>query len=140
MHDVETKPVEADRPIGTLLKELGEELGTLVRDEIALAKAELAQKAQPVAASAGMFGGTAVLGVGAFGAFTAFLIAVIAIALPVWASALIVTAVYGAVAAMLALLGKKKLKDAGSLSLEQTAQTVKEDIAWAKTRAASATK
>jgi uncharacterized membrane protein YqjE len=131
-------PREADRPIGELLRELGDEISTLVRQEIALAKVEIAEKTKPAVASAGMFGGTALLGLGAFGAFTAFLIAgIAALGLPVWASALIVTVVYGIVAGILAMTGKKKLQEAAPLVPEQTAQTVKEDIEWAKTRAKS---
>ena len=130
-------PREADRPLGELLRELGDDLSSLVRAEIALAKVEILEKTKPAVASAGMFGGTAVLGLGALGAFTAFLIAVIALALPVWAAALIVTVAYGAIAGALAMSGKKKLHDVGSLALEQTAQTVKEDIEWIKTRAKS---
>lgn len=131
-------PREADRPIGELLRELGDEISTLVRQEIALAKAEMSEKAKPVVASAGMFGGTALLALGAFGAATAFLIAgIAALGLPVWAAALIVTVVYGAVAGVLAMMGKKKLQEAAPLIPEQTAQSVKEDIEWAKTRAKS---
>jgi uncharacterized membrane protein YqjE len=130
-------PREADRPIGELLRELGDEISTLMRQEIALAKVEIAEKVKPAAASAGMFGGTAIFALGAFGALTAFLIALIALAVPVWASALIVTIVYGAIAGVLAMTGKKKLQEAAPLVPEQTAQTVKEDIEWAKTRAKS---
>jgi uncharacterized membrane protein YqjE len=130
-------PREADRPIGELLRELGDEISMLVRQEIALAKVEIAEKTKPVVASAGMFGGTALLALGAFGALTTFLIALIALWVPVWASALIVTVVYGIVACVLAQTGKKKLHEAAPLVPEQTAQTVKEDIEWAKTRAKS---
>jgi uncharacterized membrane protein YqjE len=130
-------PREADRPIGELLRELGDEISTLVRQEIALAKVEIAEKTKPAIASAGMFGGTALLSLGAFGALTAFLIALIALWVPVWASALIVTVLYGAIAFVLAQTGKKKLHEAAPLVPEQTAQTVKEDIEWAKTRAKS---
>jgi uncharacterized membrane protein YqjE len=130
-------PREADRPIGELLRELGDEISMLVRQEIALAKVEIAEKTKPVVASAGMFGGTALLALGAFGALTTFLIALIALWVPVWASALIVTVVYGIVAFVLAQTGKKKLHEAAPLVPEQTAQTVKEDIEWAKTRAKS---
>ncbi|HEY0396342.1 MAG TPA: phage holin family protein [Candidatus Elarobacter sp.] len=130
-------PREADRPIGELLRELGDEISTLMRQEIALAKVEISEKVKPAAASAGMFGGTAIFGLGAFGALTAFLIALIALAVPVWAAALIVTVVYGIVAGVLAITGKKKLQEAAPLVPEQTAQTVKEDIEWAKTRAKS---
>jgi hypothetical protein len=57
-----------------------------VRQEIALAKTEITEKTKPVAASAGMFGGAALLGLGAFGALTAFLIALLSLELQVWAN------------------------------------------------------
>ncbi len=131
-------PREADKPFPALLRELGDEIGTLVRQEIALAKVELSEKLKPAEAAAGMFSGTVVLALGAFGALTTFLIAgIAALGLPVWAAALIVTVVYGIVAFVLAQTGKKKMKEAAPLVPEQTAQTVKEDIEWAKTRAKS---
>ena len=103
-------PREADRPVGELLRELGDEISALLRAEIALAKVEIAEKTKPALASAGMFGGTALLGLGAFGALTACLIALIALALPVWAAALIVAVAYGAIAGVLAMTGKKTLQ------------------------------
>jgi uncharacterized membrane protein YqjE len=132
-------PREADRSIGELLRELGDEIAALVRAELELAKVEILEKTKPVAASAGMFGGTALFGLGAFGAATAFVIAgIAALGLQVWAAALIVTVAYAVVALVLAQLGKMRLRAAGRLYPEQTAQTVKEDIEWAKTRARSA--
>jgi len=131
-------PREADKPFPALLRELGDEIGTLVRQEIALAKVELTEKLKPAEAAAGMFSGTLVLALGAFGALTTFLIAgIAALGVQVWLSALIVTIVYGLVAFVLAQTGKKKMKEATPLVPEQTAQTVKEDIEWAKTRAKS---
>ena len=131
-------PREADKAFPALLRELGDELATLVRQEIALAKVELSEKLKPAEAAAGMFSGTVVLGLGAFGALTTFLIAgIAALGLQVWAAALIVTVVYGIVAYVLAQSGKKKLQQAAPLVPEQTAQSVKEDIEWAKTRAKS---
>ncbi|MDB5092151.1 MAG: hypothetical protein JWO85_252 [Candidatus Eremiobacteraeota bacterium] len=130
-------PREADRPIADLMRELGDEVATLVRQEIALAKAEIGEKTKPVAASAGMFGSAALLGLGAFGALTIFLIALLALELQVWAAALIVAVVYGIAAYVLAQSGKKKLHEAAPLAPEQTAQSVKEDIEWVRTRAKS---
>lgn len=130
-------PREADRPIGELLRELGDEISTLVRAEVALAKVEITEKAKPVVATAGMFGGTALLGLGAFGALTTCFIAALSLVLEVWVAALIVAVVYGIAAYVLVEAGKKKLKEAAPLVPAQTAQTVKEDIEWAKTRAKS---
>lgn len=130
-------PREADKSVPELLHELGDELGTLVRQEIALAKAELLEKSKPVAASAGMFGAGAMLGLGAFGAITTAFIAALALALPVWLAAVIVAVVYGIVAGVMAMTGKKTLQTAGPLVPEQTAESVKEDIEWVKIRAKS---
>jgi VIT1/CCC1 family predicted Fe2+/Mn2+ transporter len=119
------------------MRELGDEIAMLIRQELALAKAEMAEKSRPAVASAGMFGAGALLGLVAFGAITAAIIAALALVMPVWLAALIVSVVYGAVAGVMAMTGKKTLQEAGPLVPEQTAQSVKEDIEWAKTRARS---
>jgi uncharacterized membrane protein YqjE len=128
-------PREADRPVGELLRELGDEIATLVRQEISLAQIELTEKAKPAVASASLFGATAMLALGAFGALTACFIAALALVLEVWVAALIVAVVYSIIALALMYAGRKKLREAGSLVPEQTTQTIKEDIEWAKTRA-----
>ena len=126
-----------DRSTGELLKQLSNETTTLVKQEIDLMKAELAEKAKPAGLGAGMFGAAGLFGVGAFLALTAFFIALIDGALPIWAAALIVAAVYAAIAAVLVLTGKQKVKDATPVAPEQTMESVKEDVQWAKTRARS---
>jgi hypothetical protein len=123
-----------DRSIPELLRDLCNETATLVRQEMQLARAELAEKAKPVGASAASFGGTAILGLGAFGAATTFLIAVLALIVPVWAAALIVAVVYGVAAFILVQIGKRKLREAEPTEVPQTTQTIKDDIEWAKTR------
>jgi hypothetical protein len=126
-----------DRSTGELLKQLSNETTTLVKQEIDLMKAELAAKAKPAGIGAGMFGGAGLFGLGAFLALTAFFIALLDGALPIWAAALIVAAAYAAIAAVLALTGKQKVKDAAPVAPEQTMENVKEDVQWAKTRARS---
>jgi uncharacterized membrane protein YqjE len=123
---------------GELLKQFSEDATTLIRKEVELAKAELAEKGRKAGKGAGMFGGAGLFGLGAFGALTAFLILVLAEAMDAWVAALIVTAVYGAIAGVLALQGKQRVEDAGPLQPEQTIETVKEDVQWAKRQAASA--
>jgi Putative Actinobacterial Holin-X, holin superfamily III len=129
-----------DRSIGDLLRDLSNDTATLVRQEMQLARAELAERAKPVGVSAASFGGTALLGFGAFGAATACLIAALALAIPTWAAALIVAAIYGIVAYVLMLNGKKKLAEAQPPLIPQTTQTVKDDISWAKTQVKSGPK
>jgi hypothetical protein len=83
-------PREADESFGELLGRFGSQIAELVRSELALAKAELSDKARPAIASAGMFAAAGVLGIAAFGALTACFIAALSTVLAVWASALIV--------------------------------------------------
>ena len=135
------RPVSAredDQSVGQLLRELSEETSTLVRQEVQLAKAELSEKAKQAGKGAGLLAGAAVMGVALLGAFTAFLIAVIALALSVWLAALVVTMVYAVVVAVLALAGRSALRKATPVKPEQTIDTVKEDVQWAKTQAKSA--
>jgi VIT1/CCC1 family predicted Fe2+/Mn2+ transporter len=129
-----------ERPIGEVAKDLTADLSLLVRQEIELAKAEMAEKGKTAAPGLGMFGGAGVVGLCAAGALTAFLVLVMSLFLPDWAAALIVGAVLAAVAYLLVRQGKERVADAGKPVPEQTIDTVKEDVQWAKTRASSARK
>ncbi len=127
-----------ERPIGELLKQLSEETTTLVRKELDLAKAEMTEKAKEAGKGAGMFGAAGILGFLALGALTAFFILLLDGAVPNWAAALIVAAVYAAIAGVLALTGKNKVQEATPPMPEQTVETIKEDVQWAKTQKPSA--
>ena len=127
-----------ERPIGELLKQLSQETTTLVRQELDLAKAEMAEKGKQAGKGAGMFGAAGLLGLGAFAALTTFFIALLQTAVNhTWLAALIVTAVYGAIAGVLALQGKNKIQEATPPVPEQTVETLKEDAEWAKTQTRS---
>jgi MFS family permease len=127
-----------DRSLSDLGRQLSLQTTELVRHEVELAKAELQVKGKRAATGAGMFGGAGALGLYALGALTAAIIAGIAEALPVWASALIVAALYGAIAGILALRGKKKVQQATPPLPEETVQSVKEDVRYTKQRAQEA--
>lgn len=146
-HDVDDAGVGHERylgaelreaPIGELLKRLSTDMTTLMRQELELAKTELAEKAKPAAAGVGMFGGAGVAGLAALGALTACLILLLSLVVAAWAAALIVTVMYGAIALVLMQSGKKKFHEAAPLAPQQTIETVKEDVAWAKTQMKSA--
>ena len=127
-----------DRPTGELLKELSDQTTTLAKQEVELAKAELAEKGKQAGKGAGMFGGAGLFGVTAFLALTACVIALLATALDhVWLAALIVAVVYAAVAGVLAMTGKQKVQEAAPPVPEQAKESVKEDVQWAKTQAKS---
>ena len=123
-----------DRSLGELLKQLSQETTQLVHQELELAKAELTQKGKQVGAGAGMFGGAGALGLAALGALTACFILALNAAMPAWLAALIVAVVYGIIAFVLVKQGQAKLKQATPPMPEQTIETVKEDVEWAKTQ------
>jgi hypothetical protein len=137
VHD--TPPDELrERPIGDLVKQLAGQTSTLVRQEIDLAKAEVTEKGRIAGQGAGLLGGAALVGLMAAGALTATLILVLDTAMDSWLAALIVTVVMAAVAGFLALRGRDRIRAATPVVPEQTVETVKEDVEWAKTRTPSA--
>jgi uncharacterized membrane protein YqjE len=129
-----------EQSMGELFKQLSEELSTLVRQELRLAQAEMTEKGKRAGIGAGMFGGAGVLGLVALITLSACLVAALSEAMHVWLAALIVTAVWAAIAGVLALQGREKIQQATPPVPEQTVETVKEDVTWAKTQLPSARK
>lgn len=127
-----------ERPIGDLLKQLSQETSTLVRQELELAKAEMTEKGKRAGTGAGILGGAGVAGLLALVALTLTLIYALDTGMPTWLAALIVTVLWAAVAGVLALTGKNKVQEATPAVPEQTVETVKEDVEWAKTQKQSA--
>lgn len=123
-----------EQSIGDLLKHLSEQTATLVRQELELAKAEMQQKGKRAGVGIGLIGGGGVLALAAVGALTAMLILLLGEWMDAWIAALIVTVVYAAGAALLALRGKEKVSEATPPIPEETIDTVKEDAQWAKTQ------
>ena len=123
----------ADASPGELASEVAKDMSTLVRQEVALAKAEMQEEAKTAGTAFGAFGGAGFAGY--------FVLVFLSLAM-MWAlgstmalgwSALIVAAVWAVIAAVLAMFGRNKLK-AFSPKPERTIETVKEDVQWAKTR------
>jgi MFS family permease len=125
---------------GEIVKQLSQETSTLVRQELELAKAEMTVKAKRAGIGAGLIGGALVVVLAALGALVAFLILLLAEGMADWGAALIVGGALLLVAAVMALLGRKKLRQATPPVPEQTVESVKEDVEWAKTRISSANK
>jgi hypothetical protein len=127
-----------ERSLPDLLKRLSEETTQLVRQELDLAKAELSEKGRQAGAGAGLFGGAGAIGLLGLAALTTCFILALATAMPAWLAALIVAVVYGVTAAVLAARGRVKVRQATPMVPEQTMETVKEDVQWAKTQTRSA--
>jgi hypothetical protein len=123
----------ADASPGQLASEVAKDFSTLVRQEIALAKAELQQEAKTAGTAFGAFGGAG---------FAGYFVLVFLSLAAMWAlgsqmalgwAALIVAGVWAVLAAILAVIGRSKIK-AFNPKPERTIETVKEDVQWAKTR------
>ena len=134
--DVRDAPSEAS--LAELVKQLSEQTSRLARQEVELAKSELTVKGKRAGIGAGMFGGAGAVGFYALGALIAAAILGLATAVDGWLAALIVAAVLGAVAGVLALQGKAKVQQAVPPVPEQASESVREDVQWAKTRAQAA--
>jgi uncharacterized membrane protein YqjE len=134
----QTTTGQGDRSTAELLRQLSEQTGDLVRQEMELAKAELTEKGKAAGLGAGMFGGAGLVALYAVGALTASAILALAIVLDAWLAALIVGVVYAAIAGILALTGRKKVEQATPPVPEQAIESTKEDVEWTKQRAQAA--
>ncbi|MBV8344844.1 MAG: phage holin family protein [Candidatus Eremiobacteraeota bacterium] len=114
------------------LGQLASDIATLVREEMRLAKAEMAEKAKSAGVGAGMLSASAVTALFTLASLTALGIVTLALVLPLWLAVLIATVIWGGVTAGLALLGKRKVADAAPFVPEQTIENIKEDVAWAR--------
>jgi hypothetical protein len=128
----------SEAPVAELVKQLSEQSSRLARQEVELAKAELAVKGKRAGIGAGMFGGAGMLGFYGLGALIAAAILALATAITAWLAALIVAVILSAIAGVLALQGKTKVQQATPPVPEQASESVKEDVQWAKTRAQQA--
>jgi nitrate/nitrite transporter NarK len=128
----------SEASLAELIKQLSEQSSRLARQEVELAKAELAYKGKRAGIGAGMFGGAGVFGFYGLGALVAAAILVLATAITAWLSALIIAVVLAAIAGVLALQGKSQVQQATPPVPEEATESVKEDVQWAKTKAQQA--
>ncbi len=124
--------------MGELFKQLSEQTSVLVRQELDLAKAELAEKGKKAGAGAGLFGVAGLLGIFGLALLTAMLVMALDGIMEDWLAALIVGVIYLVGAGIAALQGRERVREAGPPVPEQTVETVKEDVEWAKSQAKSA--
>ena len=113
------------RSVGDLIGEVSNDLSTLMRQELALAKAEVKAEATKTGKAAGMLGGAGLAG---------YMVALFASIALWWAlangmdegwAALIVAALWAVVGAVLYSLGRSRLKSVHPKP-ERTVQTLKE--------------
>lgn len=121
-----------DPTLGALVHQLSEQTSQLVRSEVELAKAELAEKGRNAGLGIGLFSAAGLLGFfGAAVLITTFILA-LALVLPAWAAALVVTLVLFAGAGVAAMLGRNKVAEATPPKPERVMENVPKDIATIK--------
>jgi len=127
--EISTPRSRSDRSVAALLSDLASETGMLVRQEIALFKAELSEKLGRLGLGAGA------LVAGGLVAFSGWLVLLAAAVLDLsnlvapWLAALIVGVVVLAVGAALLFFGKSRL-DSEALVPRRTLNSLREDEAW----------
>ena len=120
-----------ERSLGELFSELTHELTTLVRQEVALAKTEMSQKASRVGMNVGFLAAGGAVAYAGFLAILAGVVILLAEAIPTWLSALIVGVVVAAVGGFLVQKGLSTLRSM-DLVPRETVETLKEDAEWTK--------
>jgi hypothetical protein len=119
----------AGRPVATLLSDLANEIGTLLRQEIALFKAELQEKLRLLSQGAGAVVAGGLIAFSGWLALLAAAILGLSEILAPWLSALIVGVVVIALGAGLLMFGKGRL-DADALVPRRTLNSLRDDEAW----------
>lgn len=118
--------------LGALVHQLSQQIPDLVRSEIRLAQAEVAQKGKRVGIGVGMFSVAGLLAFFAVAALVTTAILGLAHVVDAWLAALIVAVVLLAAAAVAGVLGKNKVAEATPAAPERAIEGIKEDIATVK--------
>jgi uncharacterized membrane protein YqjE len=119
---------------------IGDGVVTLAKQELRLARAEMGEKGRQILPGIGMMAAAGGLALLAAGTLTAFAVLALDGVMPNWLAALLVGAVYALGALALYLAGRERVDEAGGLVPEQTIESVKEDVEWAKTQIGSETR
>ncbi|GGS30029.1 MULTISPECIES: phage holin family protein [Actinokineospora] len=126
-----TRPRTEEPSLGELVSEITDDLGRLLRQEVALARAELKGEAAKAGKAAGMLGGA-----GFAGGMVALLLSLAAAyglgnVMDLGWATLLVAAVWAVIGAVLYFRGRAAMRSV-SPKPEQTLQTLKEDAQWAR--------
>ncbi|GIG70879.1 phage holin family protein [Phytomonospora endophytica] len=122
-------PTAAEASTAELVRRATEQMSHLVRDELALARAEMAQKGKNAGVGIGLFGGSGVFLLYGIGVLIAAGVLALALVMPAWLSALLVGVFILLIAGVMALVGRARVKRAVPLKPTETVESVQADIA-----------
>jgi len=126
------EPSAQDASTAELVSRLTQQSTELIRSELRLAQAEMTEKVKHAGVGAGMFGGAGVVALYGVGTLLATVILALALVVPAWLAALIVTVVLFVVAGVVATAGRKQVSQATPAAPERTIENVKQDVATVK--------
>jgi hypothetical protein len=121
-------PNPRDRSTSELIHQVTELVPRLVREELALAKTELAEKGKRAGIGAGLFGGGGLVAFFGLAVLIAAAVLGLAEAVPGWAAALIVAVVLLGIAGVLAAVARSQLRRAVPPVPEQAIASTREDV------------
>lgn len=125
-------PELADASLGTLVAQVTHQIPELVRSELRLAQAEVAEKGKRAGIGLGMFSAAGLLAFFGTGVLLSALVLLLALVMPSWAAALVVAAGLFAAAALAGLAGRRKVAQAGPPKPERALEGLKQDVATVK--------
>jgi len=121
-----------ERSLGELFGDLARDMGTLVSQELALARTELTDKAARVGKDVAMLAAGGLIAYAGLLAIVAAVIVLIADqGVPLWVSALVIGLVVAGIGYLLVQRGISALRHQ-DLTPRQTIQSLKEDTQWMK--------
>jgi uncharacterized membrane protein YqjE len=126
--DFSTTGSRSEPSTSELVTRLTQQSTELIRNELRLAQAEMTEKAKHAGVGAGLFGGAGLVALYGVGTLIATIILALALLIPAWLSALIVTVVLFAIAGVVALMGKKQVSQATPAAPKHTIESVKQDV------------
>ena len=125
----------SDAGTGDLVRQAADQISRLVRDELALARAEMVEKGKRVGTGAGLLGGGGVVALYGVAALLAAAVLGLAEAMPAWLAALIVAAALFAVAGVLAVVGRRQVAQGVPPVPREAAASVRADVEEVRERA-----
>lgn len=124
------------RSLKDIIGDVVQDIENIVRNEIRLATIELKEKALKAGLAVGILAGAGLLGFFAMAIFIVTAIVALAIVLPLWLSCLIIAVLLAGAAGGAYVTGRMALQKVNPVP-QRTVETVKDNIEWAKTRAAA---
>jgi hypothetical protein len=117
--------------MGEILRDLMQDLGRLVRNEIQLARTEFTEKVQRGRTAGGAFATAVLAGFLATACLVTACIAALALVVPLWLAALVMGILLGVIAGGAFIAGRHQWENM-DFAPRQTIETLREDVAWAK--------